>query len=222
MIKGVIFDWNGTLSNDIPKIFEITIKTVAKLGGKPPRSYGEYRRKVRNPYMLFYRDLGCAGSMADVNRWYCHYLAHSKVRTGLFPDAIKTLESLREKKVKIGIVSSHPTEAIKAEAKGYGIGKYLDFVRGNAHTKGHHIRRFLRRYRLRPREVIFVGDMANDIEEGKKCKVISAAYLRGVDTRKKLHSAKPDIVLPTLFSLKRHVKFVLAKRKTIKSIKVAH
>lgn len=205
MIKGVIFDWNGTLSNDIPKIFEVTIKTVVKLGGKPPRSYGEYRRKVRNPYMLFYRDLGCAGSMADVNRWYCHYLTHSKVRTWLFPDAIKTLESLRERKVKMGIVSSHPAKAIKAEAKGYGIGKYLDFVRGDAHMKGYHIRMFMRRYKLKPKEVIFVGDMMFDIEEGKKCGVITAAYLRGVDSKEKLLSQQPHILLPSLSSLKKYI-----------------
>lgn len=211
-IKGVIFDWNGTLSDDIPKVFAVAMKASARLGGKQ-LSYSEYRRKVRNPYLLFYRDLGCSASKKEINRWYEYYLSREKTPVRLFPDTVTVLKFLRRRSVKIGIVSSHPTAAIKSEVKGYRIGRYIDFMRGNIHIKGFHIRAFLKRYRLRPKEVIFVGDMVNDIEEGKKCGVITAAYLGGVDSKSKLLPQKPDIVLPNLLSLKRHVKFVLAKQK---------
>ena len=204
MIKGVIFDWNGTLSDDIQKVFSTSMKTVARLGGRV-LSFAEYRRMVKNPYMLFYRELGCKGTMADTNRWYWHYLAKSKVPVRLFPDAIQILRFLKANNVRVGIVSSHPTKSIKKDSKGYGILDCLDFIRGDVHTKGRHVRMFLERYRLRPREVIFVGDMVNDIDEGKMCGVITAAYLRGVDKKEKLLMAKPDIVLPNLSALKRHI-----------------
>lgn len=204
MIKGVIFDWNGTLSNDIPKIFDVGMKTAKKLGGRP-LSFGEYRKMVRNPYMLFYRELGCKGTMAETNQWYWHYLARSRIPVRLFPDAATVLKFLKSKGIKVGIVSSHPTGSIMREASGYGILKYLSFIRGDIHRKGRHVRMFLKHYGLKPREVVFVGDMVNDIEEGKKSGVITAAYLKGVDTRKKLARSKPDIMLPSLSALKRFI-----------------
>ena len=204
MIKGVIFDWNGTLSNDIPKVFAVAMKTSARLGGRQ-LSFAEYRRKVRNPYLLFYRDLGCTASKKEINRWYRHYLSRIGISARLFEDAVRVLSLLNAKGIKVGIVSSHPTSAIKAEAAIYRIGMLLDFIRGDLHIKGYHIKEFLKRYNLKPKEVIFVGDMVNDINEGRKCGVITAAYLRGVDPKEKLLKAKPDIVLASLSALKKHI-----------------
>lgn len=204
MIKGVIFDWNGTLSDDIPKVFAVAMKTSARLGGKQ-LSYSEYRKKVRNPYLLFYRDLGCAASKAEINRLYWRYLKQDRTPVSLFPDATQVLKLLDGQGIKVGIISSHPTFAIKAEAKSYGISRYIDFMRGDIHIKGYHIIAFLKRFRIKPREAIFVGDMVNDIEEGKKCGVITAAYLKGVDSKEKLLKAKPDILLPNLLALKKFI-----------------
>ncbi|MBI2176598.1 HAD family hydrolase [Candidatus Woesearchaeota archaeon] len=204
MIKGVIFDWNGTLSDDIPRVFSVAMKTSERLGGRV-LSLAEYRRLVRNPYMPFYRDLGCTASKKETNRWYQYYLNRSKIPVRLFPDAVKLLKFLKSHGIIVGIVSSHPGYALRAEAKTYGISRYLDFMKGDAHAKRYHIAMFLRLYKLKPKEVVFIGDMANDIEEGRKCGVITAAYLRGVDSKSKLVPQKPDIILPTLLSLKKHV-----------------
>lgn len=205
MIKGVIFDWNGTLSDDIPRIFAVAMKTSEKLGGRI-LSLKEYRRLVRNPYMPFYRDLGCTASKKDTNRWYQYYLNRSKIPVRLFPDAVNVLKFLKSLGIMVGIVSSHPSYALRAEARKYGIGKYLDFMRGDVHAKRYHIAVFLKLHKLKPEEVVFVGDMANDIEEGRKCGVITAAYLRGVDSREKLLAQKPDIVLSRLSALMKYLR----------------
>lgn len=213
-IKGVIFDWNGTLSDDTRRVFAVAMKTAKRVGGKPLRSLAEFRRKARNPWYPFYRnDLGCHVKKAVIHKWFCHYLKREKIREKLFRDAIPLLRFLSNRNIKIGVVSSYPTTSLLAEVRNHGIGALLGFVRGDCHTKAGHIKDFLKHNKLRPEEVVFVGDMAFDIKEGKKCGVITAAYLGGVDSKSKLLPQKPDIVLPTLLSLKKRVKFVLAKQK---------
>ncbi len=206
MIKGVIFDWNGTLSDDTRRVFAVTMKTARRVGGKPLRSVSEFRAKVRNPWYPFYRgDLGCHVKKAIIHKWFCYYLKREKIREKLFNDAIPLLRFLNSRGIRIGIVSSYPSATLLSEVKSHRIGHLLDFVRGGCHAKAGHVNGFLERYKFKPKEVIFVGDMINDIEEGRKCKVITAAYLRGVNSRKKLLAAKPDLVLPRLAALKKHL-----------------
>lgn len=206
MIRGVIFDWNGTLSDDTKRVFAVAMKTVKRVGGKPLRSVAEFRRKVRNPWYPFYRDdLGCHVKKAVIHRWFCYYLKREKIREKLFQDAVPLLRFLSKRKIKIGIVSSYPAVGLLAEVKSHGIGKLIGFVRGDCHTKAGHIRDFLKRHKFRPEEVIFVGDMIFDIMEGRRCGVITAAYLRGVNSKSKLLPQKPHILLPRLSSLKKYI-----------------
>ncbi|MBI3037181.1 HAD family hydrolase [Candidatus Woesearchaeota archaeon] len=207
MIKGVIFDWNGTLSDDTLRVFAVAMKTAKKVGGKPLRSVAEFKRKVRNPWYPFYRDdLGCRVKKAVIHKWFCYYLKREKIREKLFRDAIPLLRFLNRRNIKVGIVSSYPTVCLLAEVRNHGISTLLGFVRGDCHTKAGHIKDFLKHYKLRPEEVVFVGDMMFDIKEGRKCGVITAAYLGGVDSKSKLLPQKPDIVLPRLSALRRYVK----------------
>ncbi len=206
MIRGVIFDWNGTLSDDTTRVFSVAMKTVKSVGGKPLRSVSEFRAKARNPWYPFYRDeLGCRAPKAVIHKRFCYYMKHEKIKEKLFRDAVPLLRFLNSRGIKTGIVSSYPSEALLKEVKNHGIIHMLDFVRGDCHSKAGHIRRFLKHHSLKPEEVIFVGDMVFDVVEGKKCGVITAAYLRGVDSMTKLLSSKPDLALPTLAALKKHL-----------------
>jgi phosphoglycolate phosphatase len=203
MIKGVIFDWNGTLSDDTKRIYSVAMKTAKKVGGQPI-SFNEFRRKVRNPWYPFYRDdLGCRVPKPVINKWFCYYLKQEKIPARLFPDSVSLLRFLHSQGIEIGIVSSYPEESLLAEVKKHGIGDYIHFVRGSCHTKDRHIRDFLKLNKIKPKEAIFVGDMVFDVLEGKKCRVITAAYLKGADNREKLLTSKPDILLKTLNELKK-------------------
>jgi phosphoglycolate phosphatase-like HAD superfamily hydrolase len=205
MIKAVVFDWNGTLSDDTKRIYSIAIRTTKKVGGKPI-SFSEFRKKVRNPWYPFYRDdLGCKVPRAVINRWFCYYAKREKIEAKLFSDAIPLLEFLKDSKIKIGIVSSYPEGNLGWEIKIHKIGQLLDFVRGGCHTKADHLKDFLKMFKLKPKEVIFVGDMVFDIVEGKKCKVFTAAFLRGADCKEKLEKSKPDFFLQRLSDLKKHI-----------------
>ncbi len=205
MISGVIFDWNGTLSDDIRKVVAVANKTAKKLGGNT-LSLQEFRRRATNPYYPFYRDvMGCKVPKSELEKWYRYYFKREKTHSGLFPDAISLLKFIKGRNINIGIVSSHPMDMLDSEIKDYGLDCLLSFVRGGCHTKQEHIKDFLKQFKLGPSEVIFVGDMVFDVDEGKKCGVIAAAYLKGIDTKSKLLASKPDLMLPTLAALKKHL-----------------
>ncbi len=53
MIRNIIFDWSGTLSNDLIPVYTATMNVFRKLGLKT-LSLEEYKKEFTLPYIHFY------------------------------------------------------------------------------------------------------------------------------------------------------------------------
>jgi len=53
MIKNIIFDWSGTLSDDLIPVYTATMNIFKKIGLKKI-PLNKYRTEFRLPYMTFY------------------------------------------------------------------------------------------------------------------------------------------------------------------------
>ncbi len=60
-MRNVIFDWSGTLSNDI---YKACMKVFEKLGLKKI-SFSEFKRNFLLPYMKFYREISRLGTSTN-------------------------------------------------------------------------------------------------------------------------------------------------------------
>ena len=91
----------------------------------------------------------------------------------LFSDAIPTLRFFKKREIRLFVCSSTPQEIIDEYLRLQKIDRYVDghFGLKLDFQKNKQIDFILRRYRLRPNEVLFVGDSLKDGELAKNKKI---------------------------------------------------
>ncbi|MCX8092496.1 MAG: HAD family hydrolase, partial [Verrucomicrobiae bacterium] len=72
MIRNVIFDWSGTLVDDLPAVWEAT-NYVLKNAGLPAMTLEEFRSEFCLPFVNFYRRYTPHVPMDKLEEWF-----HSK------------------------------------------------------------------------------------------------------------------------------------------------
>lgn len=85
MIKNIIFDWSGTLSNDILLVYEAVMIVFGRFG-KKRISFDEFRREFELPYMEFYKKYKIRVSKEEIDELY-HKAIHSMENPKPFPEA---------------------------------------------------------------------------------------------------------------------------------------
>jgi phosphoglycolate phosphatase len=201
LIKNIIFDWSGTLSNDLIPVYNATMITFEKLGAKRI-SLEEYRREFELPYMNFYKKYIPNVNKEEQDKLFLGAI-HSVEEPTPFPQANRILEYLLNKGIKMAILSSHPQTKIEKEINDYGFSKFFACVKGSVHDKTETISEIMRQYGFEPNETAYVGDMVHDIDAGKKANVTTVAVSWGYQPKEKLSIAGPDLIIDELDQLKK-------------------
>ena len=201
MIKNILFDWSGTLMDDLTTTYKATVYIFEKLGGKP-MSFKEYRKMFFLPYMNFWKQHFPDCTKEQIGQLFREGLDASD-DTGLYPGVRDVLKRLCDKGIKLGIMSSGPQEKIIADAKRYGVFDYFQEINGTIADKAEVITDILQRNNFEPEETIYVGDMAHDIEAGKKGGVVSIGISWGHKSKEMLEAAKPDHLISDIAELEK-------------------
>ena len=200
MIKNIIFDWSGTLSNDLPQVHEASSHTFRYFKIKP-FSLKQFRKEFTLPYMEYYWRY-----KKDISKDECDKVFFEKfnILPSPKPFPVKSiLKYLQKSKVLMLILSSHPKENIEKELDMYGYKQFFKRIYGGVHNKGDSIRAIIKKNQLKARETAFAGDMTHDIEAGKKAKVKTIAVTWGYQDRERLATANPDYIIDSITELKR-------------------
>jgi phosphoglycolate phosphatase-like HAD superfamily hydrolase len=200
MIKAVVFDWSGVLSDDLRLCHGVTRKMCGKLG-RPPMSLREFRDRFDLPYMDFWRSMGVRNQKKELDSMYAEIFLRGKMPKP-FPFAKKTLEWLRDRGLRMVVYSSHAQPLLDREVEGNGFSGFFSMVIGSAHDKRDSLADLMNRIGAAPEEVLFVGDMAHDIETGKAAGARTAAVLSGYHGREKLLGKGPNLLLNDVRDLK--------------------
>ncbi len=201
VINNIIFDWSGTISNDLLPVWKASSYTFKYFGIKP-LTLKEFRTEFILPYMNFYSKF-----KKDISKKECDEVFFKKFKLlrepKPFPKVKLILRYLKLKGIKLIILSSHPQKEIEKELKRYKLGDYFRCIYGGIHDKTSGIVRVIKDNKLKRRETAFVGDMTSDIKAGKKTKVITIAVTWGYHLKDKLLEAKPDYIINNFYELKR-------------------
>ncbi|HLD04536.1 MAG TPA: HAD family hydrolase [Candidatus Nanoarchaeia archaeon] len=198
-IKGVVFDWSGTLSDDLRLVYEAAMHIFDRLHRKHP-SFAEFKQELVIPYMDFYRKYFPRMKKADRDRWFLE--AIQKVGEPVpFAGIDRLLWSLREQEKRLAVLSSVHQIELLSEASQYGFLDHFEELNGGVHDKTEALAEIMDRRRLMPQEVAYVGDMVHDIEVGRQAGVITVAVSWGYDSRKKLLNARPDHIVNSVEEL---------------------
>lgn len=200
MIKNVIFDWSGTLMDDVIFSYNATMKVFEKIGLEKI-TLEEFKKEFVLPYMDFYKKFKKNADKKIIDDIFNREIGLIN-KSKLFPEVREILDFLKRKKIKMVILSSYHQEGLEKEIKDNDLQNFFADVNGGVHDKVSAISEIIQRNNLRPEETVCVGDMTHDIDAGKKANLITVAVLCGYQSKDKLLQKDPDFLIDSLKELK--------------------
>ena len=201
IIKNVIFDWSGTLSDDLTPVYHASMLIFKKLG-KKQISLEEYRHEFTLPYMNFWNKYFPKIKKENIDKLFSKFI-YEVEKPKLYKGVEKLIEKLHLKKKKMIIISSHPQKKLISEVKSYDFYNFFKEINGSVHNKTEIILEILKRNNFNPSETIYVGDMTHDIDAGKKAGVTTVAVDWGYQLKEKLISKNPDYIVSNIADLNK-------------------
>ncbi len=165
----VLWDWNGTLLNDVQIAVDVNNDIFPGFGIKPLKNVAEYHRVFCFPVREYYRALGVTDDMFDdvANAWMRGYMEKSKA-CSLQPHAMEALEAFQQAGFGQAILSASKVENLHMQVAQYPIGHYFQAALGLSHiyatSKVDLAKCFLQDHGVDPKKAIFLGDTLHDAE----------------------------------------------------------
>jgi HAD superfamily hydrolase (TIGR01509 family) len=204
MIKNIIFDWSGTLSNDLVPVYT-AVRRVFEILGMKRLTLEEYKREYVLPYMDFYHKFDPSAEKAVVDQIFLEEI-HKVDPPRPFPGALETVRRLHKQGKRLFVLSSHPQKKLDLELVEYGMAEYVSMVAGSAHDKICAIAEMTQRNGIDPSRTAYVGDTLYDMDAGKAAGVRTIFVSWGYHPKGKLSEIKPDYVCDSFRQLERIIK----------------
>lgn len=167
--KYIIWDWNGTLLNDIGASLA-SVNDMLAMRGKPPIDIDFYKECIGVPIIKFYEkvfDMEKEDYTIIIKQYNEGYLSHLK-DFGLTDGAVEALKYFKENGAKQVIVSSSNNEQLSKNAEKYGVSEYFDAILGAgdyfAGSKIERAEEYLYKNNARKSEILVIGDLEHDAE----------------------------------------------------------
>jgi phosphoglycolate phosphatase-like HAD superfamily hydrolase/ADP-ribose pyrophosphatase YjhB (NUDIX family) len=200
-IRNIIFDWCGTLVDDLPAVWRAT-NVVLRNAGVRELSLEEYRAEFELPFQRFYDRFTPGLPMAQLEAWY-HPAFHAEQHSiRELPHARAFLEFSRAHGLRNFVLSSIHHEHFARHREITRLAEFIDCAYVDVRDKCQRIHELLREHQLDPRETVFVGDMQHDIEAARHGGVHSVGVLTGFNRLEQLRAVGPDLIVEHLGELR--------------------
>ena len=200
MIRNIIFDWSGTLVDDLPAVLKASNFVLAQTG-KPAMSLDEFRAEFQLPFTGFYDRHTPGVPMAQLEQWFHAEYRLVQDSVAELPHARKFLEFCRSHRVRTFLLSTIHGPHFKAQCESNGFDAFIDRPYTDVWDKRKKIHEILRENQLRPDETLFIGDMEHDVATAKHGGIHSCAVLTGYNTLEQLRAAGPEVIVEHLSEL---------------------
>ena len=205
---GIIWDWNGTLLDDVQLCVQC-INLLLKKRNLPELTLQKYREVFGFPVKDYYQRVGFDFSMEKfeipAQQFMQCYNSHLS-ETPLFPCVQDVLSFFQEKGFHQFIISATEHRSLVKILDEKGLLPYFDAVSGidDIYAGGkiemaHH---FMKKLRINPQGVIFVGDTLHDREVALSLGIDYLLVASGHQSKDRLW-AKTSKVINTLAEIKQ-------------------
>jgi phosphoglycolate phosphatase len=201
MIRNIIFDWSGTLVDDLPAVWKAS-NFVLTQAGQPAMSLDKFRAEFRLPFTTFYDEHTPGVPMPQLEGWFHESFRREQHSVCALPHAQEFLEFCRAQKLRTFLLSTvHPDYwAIQSSVTGFA--PFIDTPYVGVWDKRQRIHDILTENGLKPDETLFIGDMEHDIDTARHGGIHSVAVLTGYNTLEQLRRAEPDLIVEHLRELR--------------------
>jgi phosphoglycolate phosphatase-like HAD superfamily hydrolase/8-oxo-dGTP pyrophosphatase MutT (NUDIX family) len=201
MFRNLIFDWSGTLVDDLGPVLEATNFVFGQYGLEA-FDRDRFRRHFRLPYREFYEEFLPGVPLEELEEHFRPAFRESKVPVTVLPHAREKLEWCADHGIRAFVLTSMDAEAFGKQLEEFGLGGFFEATYAGVLDKRDVIHRILETHRLDPAETAFVGDMTHDVETARHGGVSSIAVLTGYTHAEPLAAVRPDLTVPDLAVLR--------------------
>ena len=172
--KHVIWDWNGTLLDDVA-LGHRMLNYLQSIKGIEPSSFEDYREMFTFPITDFYKKAGLFENMESFQKLADIYIKEYESKVGdcfLQDGAEEVLDRFEKSGITSSILTASLESMARSQIKHYGIEKYFIAVTGKddyyASGKCELVLTHLSKIKYSPEEIVFVGDTLHDAEIAKE------------------------------------------------------
>ena len=202
MIRNVIFDWSGTLVDDLPAVWEATNYVLAQ-AQRPEMTLEQFRAEFCLPFTVFYDRHTPHVPLPQLEGWFHSRFRQVQGSVCELPHARDFLEFCRASKLRMFVLSTVHRDHFAVQSAATGFGPYLEKLYVSVMDKRQKIHELLEENGLVPEETLFIGDMQHDIETARHGGIHSCAVLTGYNTLEQLRVAEPDLIVEHLRELRQ-------------------
>lgn len=202
MIRNVIFDWSGTLVDDLPAVWEAS-NHVFRQAGIAPLSLDEFRSEFQLPYHGFYERYLPEVPMPQLELWFRTRFAECQDSIVPLPHAREMLEFCRAQGLRLFVLTAVHPKAFAVQAETIGFATFFERIYSGVVDKRTRILELLAENGLDRDATVFIGDMQHDIETAKEGGVHSVGVLTGYNSLEHLRQAGPDVIVEHLGELRQ-------------------
>lgn len=215
MIRNVIFDWSGTLVDDLQAVWTSTNFTIQKCRF-PAISLDQFRSEFCLPFDVFYERVTPGVSLDVLEGWYKESFKEEQKNVRPLPYAREFLDYCKNHNLKTLLLSTIHPDHYRVQSESVQFDFDVEYIQ--VMDKREKISQILSENKLLPEETIFIGDMQHDIETAKLGGVGSCAVLTGYNKRSQLEEANPDFIANDLGHLKESLDLSSLKWPPIDSL----
>ena len=201
MIRNIIFDWSGTLVDDLPAVWQATNYVLVQ-AERAEMSLEQFRAEFCLPFTIFYERHLPHIALPQLETWFHTRFKQVQDSVCELPHARDFLEFCRARKLRTFLLSTVHRDHFAVQTAVTGFDKYLERPYINVWDKRKKIHEILEENDLVADETLFIGDMQHDIETARHGGIHSCAVLTGYNTLGQLRAAEPDLIVEHLRELR--------------------
>jgi phosphoglycolate phosphatase-like HAD superfamily hydrolase/ADP-ribose pyrophosphatase YjhB (NUDIX family) len=202
VIRNIIFDWSGTLVNDLPAVWRATNHVFGQ-AGIAELTIDQFRAEFCLPFTRFYERHLPDVSTVQLETWYHGAFKQVQYSVVELPHSREFLEFCKAREIRTFLLSTIHRDHYAVQGKVTGFDQFIGRPYVEILDKRAKIKEILEENRLKREETLFIGDMQHDVETAKHGGIHSCAVLTGYNTLAQLRAADPDLIVEHLGELQQ-------------------
>lgn len=208
MIRQVLWDWNGTLIDDVRYAIEVRNRSFPAFGLSEIHSVEEYHRQFTFPVRTYYERAGVTEeNFVEVAHAWMDEYERGFSEVPLHADAIDALGRLRAMGVKQVVLSATKRDMLEKQLRLFPIRDYFDEALGlgdiYAGSKEAIGRAYLAGCGIAPEQTLMIGDTLHDAEVARAMGTRCVLVARGHQSRDTLLEAGVPVVENLMEAIER-------------------
>ncbi len=191
--KCIIWDWNGTLLDDVPINMQIVNTLLAQRGKKEVESKEYYLREFDFPVRDFYLKVGFDLENEDftlVARQYAQLYNENYPHAEIFHDVREVLALIKHSGKEQLIISATEQGYLLKQVAYFELEHFFTDILGSGNVLGSSkietAKKWMREKGCNPAEVLFIGDTLHDAETARAIGCDCALVCRGHNSKERL------------------------------------